>query len=244
MKKNFLKPVAVMTLSTFVMFGCASSEETTAMEDTTMDETTTMSETGTMAGDVTEGEEFDVLVIEEQVTVPIVTLSTTALIMENPVEINQMFEDIEDTEQYDVLELARRTPNLSTFVKLIEQAQLNDDMQRVERLTLFAPTNEVFAQLPKEELEKLLMGDNYASLARMLQNHIISTEITSTQLQNNNRIRVTESSYIPIDSDTNLGVIRVGGAQIVRSDIEASNGRIHIVDGIFSPTEDDTRIRR
>lgn len=239
MKKNFLKPIAVMTLSTFVMYSCASSgENTTAMEDTTI------SKTETMAGDITDQQGIAVMVIEEQVTVPIATLSTTALVLENPVEIDQMFEDIDDTEKYDVLELAKTSPNLSTFVKLIEQAQLKDDMQRVEKLTLFAPTNEAFAKLPKAELEKLLLGDNYASLARMLQNHILSSEMSSVQLQENDRINITEDKYIPIDSDTNLGTTRIGGAQIIKSDIKASNGRIHVIDAIITPTTNDTRIGR
>lgn len=221
-----------MTLSTFVLFGCASSEETTAMEDTSM------SETETMAGDMTD-EGFEVLVVEEQVTVPIVTLPVTALVMENPVEVDQMFEDIDDTERYDVLELARKSPNLSTFVKLIEQAQLVDDMKRVEKLTLFAPTNEAFAKLPKAELEKLLLGDNYAALARTMQNHIVASDISSSQIQNNGRIRVTETSYIPLESNNNFGIIRIGGAQVIKSDIEASNGRIHVIDAIISPVTGD-----
>ncbi|WP_299708386.1 fasciclin domain-containing protein [uncultured Pontibacter sp.] len=237
MKKNFLKPLAVMTLSTFVLFGCASSEETTAMEDTTMEDTS-MSETETMAGDVTDMEGYEVLVVEEQITVPIVTLPATALMMENPEEIDQMFEGIDNTERYDVMELARKSPNLSTFVKLIEQAQLEDDIQRVERLTLFAPTNEAFAKLPKAELENLLLGDNYAALSRMVQNHIVSSDLASTQLQNNDRIRITDTSYIMLDSDNNLGTTRIGGAQILRSDIEASNGRIHVIDAVITPTND------
>lgn len=244
MKKNILKPFAVMTLSSFVMFSCASSGENA----TAMEESTTISETETMAGSTTENasniEGYDVLVVEEQVTVPIVTLSTTALIMDNPIEVDQMFEDISNTESYDVLELAKTSPNLSTFVKLIEQAQLADDIQRVEEVTLFAPTNEAFASMSKQDLEQLLMADNYAALSRMLQNHIVSSDVSSTQLYRNDRIRISDSNYIELDSDADLGSTRIGGANIIKNDIKASNGRIHVIDAIIQPTTNDTRIRR
>ena len=235
MKKIIKKPLAVMMLAAFTMYGCSSSNETT--NATAMDGTT-MSETAAMGGNTMDQNELEVLVVEEQVMVPVATVDITALAMNNPVEVNDMFEDLGDTEQYDVLTLARTNPNLSTFVKLIEQANLVDDLQRVEELTLFAPTNEAFAKMPKDKLESLLLSDNVAQLSRMLQAHVLTSEVTSLQLEDNTRIRVTDDSYIPIESRMAGNVTLVGGAQIVKGDIEASNGRIHVIDNVIMPSED------
>ncbi|MCC9135102.1 fasciclin domain-containing protein [Pontibacter silvestris] len=236
MKKIILNPLAAMVLAAFTMYGCASSNEnlgTTAMGGTSM------SETATMAGNAsdTNRDDVDVLVVEEQAVVPVATLSVTALTMDNLVEVGDMFEDIDDTEQYDVMSLIKSSPNLSTFVKLIEQADMVDDLQRVDKLTLFAPTNEAFSKIPEEKLESFLMPENKALLYRVLQAHVLPSDVSSAQLEDNTRIQMSEDSYIPVERRLNGSVTTVGGAQVVKNDIEASNGRIHVIDAVIMPTE-------
>lgn len=236
MKKKTLKSLAILTFSAFTIYGCASSDQAAG---TAAGEGTMMSET-TVAGGVTtdaETQPLSVLVVEEQITVPIATLSVTALLMENPVEVNDMFKDIDDTEKYDVLALARTSPNLSTFVKLIEQANLVDDMQRVKELTIFAPTNEAFAKMPREKLETLLMSNNVPQLSRMLQAHILSSEVSTARLNGNVRIPVSENSFIPVTTEMGGTVIRVGGARVIKDNIEGSNGMLHVVDAVILPSE-------
>lgn len=178
-----------------------------------------------------------VLVVEQQIAVPIATLAINALPMENTVEIDEMFE-MDDTEKHDVLSLIRTSPNLSTFVKLLEQADLVDDIQRVGEVTIFAPTNEAFAQVPKEKLEMLLMPENRALLSRMLQSHILSTEVSTPVLKDFDHIIVSEESFIPITTDMAGSVVRVGGAEVVKGNIEGSNGLIHVMSGVILPSED------
>ncbi|WP_066625473.1 fasciclin domain-containing protein [Rufibacter roseus] len=193
-------------------------------------------ETSAMAGDAAMND-LDVLVIEEQVMVPLATLSVTALPMTNSVDIDDMFDNVGDTESYTTFELAKKSPNLSTFVMLIERANLADDLERVENLTLFAPTNEAFAKLPKEKLQSLLSSENTALLSSVLQAHILASDVSSARLDNNTRIRVSDKSYIPVDRTMSGTVTTVGGAQIVKSDVEASNGRIHVIDSVILPSE-------
>lgn len=239
--KNILKPIAVMAMSTFVMYGCASSGETT--DATAMEEEATYSETERMAGTTTEetttdeeGQVLDVLVVEEKAVVPVGTIAVTALALENPVPIDDMFDDIDDTEQYTVMELARKSPNLSTFVKLIEQAGLENDLERLDKMTFFAPTNEAFAKIPKDKLSKLLLTDNRAILSAMVQAHILPSEVASGQLQSNTRIRMTDQSYLPVNTDNNGTITSVGNAELIKTDVEASNGRIHVLDSVIMPS--------
>ena len=236
MKRRILNPLAVMAVASFTFAGCAGSAETT---DATATEQTTVSETATMGGKTaTTGEELEVLVIEEKVAIPVATVDVTALAMSNPEEIDEMFENVENTEQHDVLALARTSPNLSTFVKLMEQANLVDDLQRVEQITLFAPTNEAFSKMPQDKLKALVTAESAAALSRMLQAHIVSSDVASTQLEDNTRIRVTEDTYIPVETAAAGTSVTVGGANLLRSDIKASNGRIHIIDDVILPSED------
>jgi uncharacterized surface protein with fasciclin (FAS1) repeats len=238
MKKRTMIPLAFAAM---IMYGCAGSTET--MDDTTaMDETTTMSETQTMAGSATDTEQsnVDAMVIEEKVVVPVATLSITTLPMENTVEVDNMFEDIDDTKQHDVLALAKTNPNLSTFMMLAEQADLESDLQRLDEFTLFAPTNEAFSKVPQEKLESLLMPDNLALLKRVLQAHVLPSKVSATQFNSSQRIQMSEDSYIPVDVTMNGTNITVGGATIVKDNVEASNGMIHVVDNVILPTENTT----
>ncbi|MHC2991763.1 hypothetical protein OB13_09260 [Pontibacter sp. HJ8] len=240
MKTHIINSFAAMTLASFLLVGCAGSEQTT---DATATENTNMSETATMGGNTSTAtstakrDGLEVLVVKEEVVIPVGTVSVTALAIENPIPIDEMFEDVEDTEQLDVLALARTSPNLSTFVKLIEIAKLEDDIQRQEDVTLFAFTNEAFGNMPKDRLDALAAADNTAVLSALLQAHILTSDVSATQLRDNDQIRMTDDSYIPIESGMNGSNISIGGAQIVKSDVEASNGRIHVIDSVILPSK-------
>lgn len=245
MKKKTIIPIA---FAAAMMFGCASSTDTmddaTAMDETTMSGGVATEEVVEEREEVVEevAEAVDAatlktLVIEREIVVPVATVAVTALPMENPVEIDEMFEDIEETENQTVLELARTSPNLSTFVKLIEQAGLVEDIERLQDVTLFAPTNEAFAKMDREELETLLMPENQAQLMYMLQAHVLPNKVSSLQFNTTQRIEMTEDSYIPIDVSLGGTNVLIGGASIIKNNIEASNGFIHVIDNVIEPSE-------
>ena len=194
---------------------------------------TTQHETELMREDIPSGGSIRETVVVLHVAKP--AADATAITMHNPVKINKMFGEIKDTKTYDVLELARTSPNLSTFVELIERANLVDDLQRLDSVTLFAPTNEAFAKVPQAKLDALLDPENKALLSRMLQTHVLAAEVPSALLNSNTRIRVTSNSYIPV-KDTKAGTA-VGGAWLVKPDVKAANGRIHVIDSVILPSE-------
>jgi uncharacterized surface protein with fasciclin (FAS1) repeats len=154
------------------------------------------------------------------------------------VAADEMFKDIDNTEQYDVLALARTSPNLSTFVKLMEQAGMVDGLQRAENITLFAPTNEAFAKIPKDQLEMLLNPSNKAQLIKVLQVHILPNEVLSTQFKDNQELSLSDDRVIPVNVDAqSRNSISVGGARIVMPDVKASNGVIQVVDHVILPSQ-------
>lgn len=241
MKKKIMKPLAAIALVAFTMTGCASSndtvDDTTAM-DTTMSETQDMSGTTesspTANNAATTPYSYDIVVMAD----PSDTFESIFTNTDDPVEYDEMFEDIEDTEAHDVLALARTNPNLSTFVKLIEITNLEDDLQRIEGFTVFAPTNEAFAKIPRAKLEMLLMPGNKAILSRLLQAHVLPSEVYASQLTSSHIIELSEDRHIPIDVSMGGSMVTVGGATILRPNIEAKNGMIHVVDRVIVPTED------
>ncbi|TPE43639.1 fasciclin domain-containing protein [Pontibacter mangrovi] len=254
MKKRMIIPMA---LAATMLFGCASSNESMNNDATAMDSDMSMSETQTMAGTTSDMEATDDRSSNSSMNTDNTADMNTAgnmgaasatavanLTLENTGTVEDMFENIGNTEQYDVLSLAKQEPNLSTFVQLVEQAGLTSDIQRLDNVTIFAPTNEAFASIPQDKLESLLQPENKAQLMQVLQMHVLPQDVASAQLQNNTRIELTENSYIPVSVGMNNTMVTVGGAEIVRSDIEASNGRIHVIDGLIMPsdTRDDEAI--
>ncbi len=227
--------MAAFIVATFTLAGCASSNDN--MNTTAMDDTVSMSETQTMAGstsDANNGKEVEVGMVA---SVPVAVMPIASLSMENTVPVGEMFEDVDNTEQYDVLALAQKSPNLSTFVKLIELADLQNDLQRVGDVTIFAPTNEAFAKLPQDQLKMLLDPANKAQLMQVLQAHVLPNKVASTEFNTMQRITLSDDRYIPVDVSMNGTVVTIGGATIVKPNIEASNGIIHVVDNVILPQQ-------
>ncbi|WP_439880161.1 fasciclin domain-containing protein [Pontibacter sp. MBLB2868] len=235
MKIIKIRPLAVAALASVLLSGCASSDnmnDTTAMEDEV-----TMSETQTMGGNTSDMEDADAVVVTTEVSAPIATIPIAALSLKNPVEINEMFEDIGDTEQYDLMALAKTSPNLSTFVQLMETAGLSQDFMGDRSYTVFAPTNEAFSKLSQQDLEMLLLPENKAKLIEVLKVHVLPSEVGSTQFNSTQRIKISDDKYIPVQMELNGTKIMIGGAEIQVSDVEASNGLLHVVDNVILPSK-------
>ncbi|WP_162427419.1 fasciclin domain-containing protein [Pontibacter pudoricolor] len=233
MKMTKATSFAAVMLASTVFYGCASSND--KMNDTTASDVT-MSETQTMAGDT---EDADAVVVTEEVVAvtPIATIPIAALSLENTEEIGDMFKNIADTESQNLMDLAKQSPNLSTFAQLMETAGLADDLQADGSYTLFAPTNEAFSKLSKEELENLLLPQNKNKLSEILMVHILPNEVVSTSFKETQRITLDNNRYIPISTQTG-NQVTIGGAHIIVPDVEASNGVIHVVDNVIMPAND------
>ncbi|WP_299819279.1 fasciclin domain-containing protein [uncultured Pontibacter sp.] len=226
MKK--IKALAAMALASATFYSCATSDtttDTTAMDDTmTTDTSIAMDEPTDMATDET------VSINETQ------TMGGYAdLDFEDAVPYDEMFTDIANTESQDIMSLARTSPNLSTFVRLMDASGLSQGLMQDGEYTLFAPTNKAFAELSQEQLNMLLQPENKAKLSEVLQVHVLASEVAANQFNNSQRISLSNNRYLPISSENNL--ITVGGATVIVPNVEASNGIIHVVDRVIIPSE-------
>lgn len=152
---------------------------------------------------------------------------------------DDIFKNVGDTEQYDIMTLARMDENLSTFARLVDQSGLDLTVEFAEEpITVFIPTNEAFGNMDKARFERLTDPRNRAQLRRMLMRHILPSEVPLMQFNNTQIIETAVEEEIAISRNTGGNVVTVGGATIVKSDIPAANGIIHIVDAVIEPTTD------
>ncbi|WP_116542212.1 fasciclin domain-containing protein [Pontibacter virosus] len=213
-----LKPLAVVFAAGF-LYSCASSND--AMDNTAMDETTTMSETTTMAGD-------DVTT-ETEVSTDVTTTTT-----DTDVNASATVGATAETSSMAILDAARTKSEISTFMELIQAANISKAFEQEGEFTIFAPTNEAFQQLPAGQLDYLKKPENRNELIQVLQAHIISGKVTTAQLETNQRIQVGQDDYIEVGTaGSNPNAFTIGGANIVESNIEANNGVIHVVDRVL-----------
>ncbi|WP_266202789.1 fasciclin domain-containing protein [Pontibacter kalidii] len=151
------------------------------------------------------------------------------------IDYSRMFAEVGNTAQYTLAELAAMDPNLSTFSTLLDQAELTDALMAEKSLTLLAPTNQAFSSWPQDSVNMLMKPEHKARLIRLLQAHLLLRETSSLGLSNNQSIETSGGEYITVSTDDHT--VTVGEATIVRPDIRASNGVLHVVDKVLRTAE-------
>ncbi len=132
-----------------------------------------------------------------------------------------------------IVDIAAADPNFSTLVRAVQAAGLAETLSSGE-FTLFAPTNEAFAALPKGTLENLLLPENREVLRKILTYHVVSGSIRSTMLATG---QVTTVAGINVTVVVQDGRVQVNQARVVAADIQASNGVIHVIDRVLLPPD-------
>ncbi|KCZ56307.1 hypothetical protein HY29_09660 [Hyphomonas beringensis] len=128
-------------------------------------------------------------------------------------------------------------PDLSTFTLALDAAGVAEKLEEGGPYTVFAPTNEAFANMPPEQLEMLLAPENKDKLIRVIEYHIVPGKIMAADIPPESE-NVMTSSLNNLDMaarTTEDGKVRVNTATVTSADIEASNGVVHIVDTVIVP---------
>ncbi|MDT7829771.1 fasciclin domain-containing protein [Pricia sp. S334] len=168
----------------------------------------------------------------------LVTLSLTLLFFNFATNAQwsgqKVFENIDDTKNYTTLELASMDPNLSTFVNLVNLSGLTPSMLMTDEHTVFIPTNDAFRDISIERFSELTNPGNKTELMEFVKYHIMPTKNMKVDFKDDQVMTGPSPDEITVTRDTYDNVF-IGGAKIIRSDIEASNGIIHIVNDIIVP---------
>ena len=132
-----------------------------------------------------------------------------------------------------IVDIASSAGSFNTLVAALKAADLVSVLDGTGPFTVFAPTDEAFAALPEETLTDLLKPENKDQLVKILTYHVVSGAVMSTDLTEG-KIPTVEGSKVEIQ----LGEeVRVDDAQVVKADIEASNGVIHVIDKVIIPSK-------
>ena len=146
------------------------------------------------------------------------------------------FTDAEAVEELDIVETAAAAGSFNTLVAAVNAAGLTETLKGEGPFTVFAPTDEAFAKLPEGTLEMLLKPENKEKLAAILTYHVVPGKVTAEEVV---KLSSAESvSGKKIDIKTSDGKVMVDGATVIKTDIMAENGVIHVIDTVMMPPAD------
>ncbi len=134
----------------------------------------------------------------------------------------------------DIVAIASGDPQFKTLTKALGAADLVATLQRKGPFTVFAPTDAAFAALPEGTVENLLKPENKAQLTKILAYHVVPGSVLSTSLKSGDVTSVEGSS---LNVAVSAGKVTVSGANVVKADIKASNGVIHVIDKVLIPAD-------
>ena len=151
-------------------------------------------------------------------------------------EATAMTEQPESTQQaeQDVVVLAQGERSLSTLVKAVTAAELVDTLKAEGPYTVFAPTNEAFAALGNEQLKELLQPENRDQLKSILTYHVVPGELTADKLEEGQKLETVQGDSLTVSISG--GTVKIDDATVVRPDVDASNGVVHVIDGVLTPS--------
>ena len=137
------------------------------------------------------------------------------------------------TADKDIVDTAVAAGSFKTLAKALQAADLVETLKGAGPFTVFAPTDEAFAKLPAETLNDLLKPENKAKLQRILSYHVVSGRVAAADV-----VKMTTAKAVSgdtIDIKASGGNVMVDNARVVKTDVQASNGIIHVIDAVILP---------
>ncbi|MFJ9060918.1 MULTISPECIES: fasciclin domain-containing protein [unclassified Streptomyces] len=133
--------------------------------------------------------------------------------------------------QDPVATAASNNPALSTLVAAVKQAGLVDTLNSAENITVFAPTNDAFAKIPKADLDKLLA--NKAELTKVLTAHVVGQKLTPQQLEKGSFDTLAKTKLTTAGSGEDYTVN--DSSKVVCGNVPTANATVYIVDTVLMP---------
>jgi uncharacterized surface protein with fasciclin (FAS1) repeats len=130
----------------------------------------------------------------------------------------------------DIVDTAVAAGSFKTLAAALQAAGLVDTLKGAGPYTVFAPTDAAFAKIPKTDLDALLQDK--AKLTKVLTYHVVAGKVMASDVAKLSRAKTVEGQSVTFD--TKAGV-KVDGASVVKADVLASNGVIHVIDSVILP---------
>jgi transforming growth factor-beta-induced protein len=209
--KRFTTVFSLLLVAVFVLAACApdaTPEPTTMLEPTAMLELTVTLE-------------------------PTVMLESTTTL-----EPTVMSEPTAETtpESGDIIDTAIADGRFTTFVAAVEAADLDETLKGEGPFTVFAPTDDAFAALPAGTVDNLLLPENKQDLTNTLLNHVVAAKVMAAEVESQTSVTTIQGQDVIIT--TRDGKVYLNDTvEIIITDIEASNGVIHVIDAVLLPAQ-------
>lgn len=130
----------------------------------------------------------------------------------------------------DIVDTAVAAGSFNTLVAAVKAAGLVDTLKGSGPFTVFAPTDDAFAKLPKGTVDKLLK--DVPQLKKILTYHVVSGKVMAADVSKMKSAKTVEGSEVKIDASKG---VKVNDATVSKADVPADNGVIHIIDTVLMP---------
>ena len=147
--------------------------------------------------------------------------------------------------QKTVVDIAVGSPSHTTLVAAVKAADLVTTLQSAGPFTVFAPTNDAFAKLPKGTVENLLKPENKATLAKILTYHVVAGNLDAAAVvkaitDGKGKVVLTTVSGGKLTASLKGGKViltdeKGGTATVTATDLKAGNGVVHVIDTVVMP---------
>lgn len=134
----------------------------------------------------------------------------------------------------DIVDTAVAAGSFTTLARALTAADLVSTLKGAGPFTVFAPTDAAFAKLPAGTLENLLKPENKAKLRRVLTYHVVPGKVMAADVVKLSSAKAVSGDALAVK--VNGGAVSVGTARVVKTDIAASNGVIHVIDTVLMPS--------
>jgi uncharacterized surface protein with fasciclin (FAS1) repeats len=130
----------------------------------------------------------------------------------------------------DIVDTAVAAGSFNTLVAAVKQAGLVDTLKSKGPLTVFAPTDAAFAKIPKDQLNAILADK--ALLTKILTYHVVAGKVMAADVKPG-PVKTVQGSNMTVSMDG--GNVMIDKAKVIKTDIAASNGVIHVIDSVIVP---------
>lgn len=130
----------------------------------------------------------------------------------------------------DIVDTAVAAGSFKTLAKLLTDADLIAVMKGPGPYTVFAPTDEAFAKIPKADLDALIADK--AKLTKVLTYHVVAGKVMASDVMKLKDAKTVEGQMVKIDASNG---VMINKSKVVKADIQTSNGVIHVIDTVLMP---------
>ncbi len=135
----------------------------------------------------------------------------------------------------DIVDVAAANGSFNTLVAAVKAADLVTTLKGDGPFTVFAPTDEAFAKLPKGTVEMLLKPENKDKLAAVLTYHVVAGKVMAADVVKVDSAATVQGQKVMVKVEG--GNVMINKAKVVMADVKASNGVIHVIDTVLLPSK-------